>query len=82
MTYFLQLLKASHGLIAPVAIGAGLGALSAGLRQRRTGSRVAAAALIGSAVGLAWASQDAAAIRRINAARDLHWLEKNPVAYG
>jgi hypothetical protein len=82
MTYFFQLLGASMELVAPVAIGAGLGAAGAGLGRRRSGSRVATAALIGSVVGLAWASRDSAAIRKINAARDLHWLEKNPVAYG
>jgi hypothetical protein len=82
MTYFVQLLEASMGLVAPAAIGAVVGATGAGLSSRRSGSRVAAAALIGSAVGLAWASRDSATIRKINAARDLHWLEKNPVAYG
>ncbi len=82
MRYFKQLMGASMGFVAPVAIGAGLGALGAGLRRRRNGSSLAVAALIGSGVGLAWASQDRTAIRKINAARDLHWLEKNPVAYG
>jgi hypothetical protein len=82
MTYFFQLLGASMELVAPVAIGAGLGAAGAGLSRRRSGSRVATAALIGSVVGLAWASRDSTAIRKINTARDLHWLEKNPVAYG
>jgi hypothetical protein len=50
------------------------------------------AALIGGAVGLGagavWASRDSAgaaartAIRKINAARETHWLESHPIAYG
>jgi len=80
-------------LLGPAAIGASIGALSASLRRtRRSGSSVATAALIGGAVGLgagaAWASRSSAeaaaraAIRKINAARDTHWLERHPIAYG
>lgn len=80
-------------LWAPATIGAGVGALSVSLRRtRRSRSSVAIAALVGGAVGLgaaaAWASRDSAgaaargAIRKINAARDTHWPERHPVAYG
>lgn len=80
-------------MLAQAGIGAGLGALSASLRKdRRSLSSVAVGAFVGSLVGLfagaAWASRHAAgaaarsAIREINLTRDLHWLDKNPIAYG
>jgi hypothetical protein len=78
----------SRVLFVPAAVGAAVGALSESFRGRKSGSSVAKAAILGSAVGLsvgaAWSSRDSAtaAIRKINAARDLHWLEKHPVAYG
>jgi hypothetical protein len=76
----------------PAAIGAALGAVSAGMAlQRRRKSTVAYGGAIGSIVGLgaamAWSSHRftrAAAqrgIRRVNAARDAHWLALNPIDY-
>lgn len=77
----------------PVAIGAAIGAFGSSLRTpRRLGHRAAIGGLVGGALGLggsvAWASRGftGAVVRKtvhqVNAARDAHWLEKNPVAYG
>jgi hypothetical protein len=79
-------------LIVPVVVGAGIGMITASLRKRaRLGRGLAAASIVGSVVGLgagaAWTARGEAAaaarsaIRGINAARDAHWLERNPIAY-
>jgi hypothetical protein len=73
---------------APTAVGATLGILSVCLNRNRRGFRyrLALGGLIGSAVGLgaglAFTGTAARnAIEKVNAARDAHWLEKNPIAY-
>jgi len=76
-------------LIAPVIVGASLGALTTLFRKgdRKHASKYAAAGLIGTLVGLgaaaAWASRAPAqaALRNVNTVRDAHWLAKNPIAY-
>ncbi|HZT30856.1 MAG TPA: hypothetical protein VFA33_13280 [Bryobacteraceae bacterium] len=82
----------SCSLLAPAAVGASLGALSAFLgTKRRSGYRSAMGGLIGSVVGLgagvAWSSRGVAghaargAIRKINTVREARWLEENPIDY-
>lgn len=77
----------------PIAIGAAIGAFGSSLRTpRRLGPRTAIGGLVGGALGLggsvAWASRGLTGavvrntVHKVNAARDAHWLEKNPVAYG
>ena len=77
----------------PAVIGAYVGALGASIGQRRKPNygAVLGASLLGAAIGLttgmAWGTRhltgDMAreAKRNINAARDAHWLEKNPIDY-
>jgi hypothetical protein len=73
-------------------IGGIIGASAASLRSRQRPVRsFAVGALVGGAAGLgcglAWAARHAAAtlakssIRSVNAVRDAHWLEKNPINY-
>jgi len=77
----------------PVAIGAAIGAFGSSLRTpHRLGHRTAIGGLVGGALGLgasvAWSSRSftgalvRSTVHQVNAARDAHWLEKNPVAYG
>jgi hypothetical protein len=79
-------------LLAPTALGAGVGALSVSLRNnRRSGNRWAAAGLLGSLAGfsaaMAWSSRRVAApaarnaMRNINTVRDARWLETHPIDY-
>jgi len=76
----------------PAAIGAAVGALTAGADQkRRSASRLTTGALVGTAVGfgagLVWASRHftgraaGMAARNVSALRDAHWLERNPIDY-
>ena len=76
----------------PTAIGAAVGAAAASLRvKRRHGNRAAMGGLVGGVLGMscgmAWASRGLTAalaegaIRKIGDARDLHWLENNPIDY-
>jgi len=78
---------------APVTVGAALGVLSASLKKtQRTGKGMAWSGLVGGALGfgggMVWAAREATSavargsVRGLNTARDAHWLEKNPVAYG
>ncbi len=72
----------TSAMLAPAALGAGIGALSATLRRR---NRKALAVIIGGALGLGAGAATVAlhgAVRRINTTRDMHWLEKNPICYG
>lgn len=75
------------------AVGALVGAILGVLADDRKPARgVIAGGLLGAAVGFggsfAWKtrpiteSMARGAARRINATRDEHWLEENPVAYG
>ena len=79
-------------LWAPTAIGAAIGALSTRLpKKRRSASRAAIGSVVGSIVGcsaaLAWGSRRSfvpaarGALRGLNAARDAHWLEANPIDF-
>jgi hypothetical protein len=75
----------------PAMVGAALGALGTHLRGNRKTASVAVGGLVGSAIGcaaaLAWTSRrftGCAArrvVRGVNAARDAHWLELNPIDY-
>jgi hypothetical protein len=76
----------------PTALGATIGMLSAHLvGNRKSVSRVALGGLAGSVFGfgaaMAWASRGfigpaaRTAMRRMNAARDAHWLETHPIDY-
>ena len=77
-------------LYVPMAVGAALGAAGAAKRRRRS-STVAVGGAVGTVIGLgaavAWASRHfataaaRAAVRNVNAARDAHWLELNPIDY-
>ena len=82
----------ARALLAPIAVGAGVGALSASVgKNRKSRYRSATAGFIGSVVGLgaglAWAWRGPAghaargAIRKINTVRDARWLEKHPIDY-
>jgi hypothetical protein len=75
-----------------LSVGAAIGLLGTGATaRRRKASSMALGGVVGSLVGLgavtAWASRhftraaSRAAIRRVNAARDAHWLELNPIDY-
>jgi len=75
----------------PTAIGAAAGMWIASRSKRNSGSGVALAGLIGSAVGLGcgfvWASRGVTgalargAMREIDTVRDARWLERNPIDY-
>ena len=77
----------------PAVIGAYVGALGASLGNRRKPNygAVVGAGLLGAAIGLstgmAWDTRHLTggmargAKKNINAARDAHWLEKNPIDY-
>jgi len=79
---------------APAAVGAYVGALGASLGHRRKPNygAIAGAGLLGAAIGIvtgmAWGTRhltgDIArgALKKIDATRDAHWLEKNPIPYG
>ena len=85
-------LDAGNAIWRPTAIGSAIGALGTGLiGNRRSGGRVAMGGLAGGVLGLsaalAWSSRGftrhalRSAARKVNAARDAHWLEKNPIDY-
>jgi hypothetical protein len=77
----------------PTVVGAGIGVLSTRLiANRKSATAAAVGGLIGTVLGLgvstAFASQPFTgtaarnARRLINTARDAHWLETHPIAYG
>ena len=75
-------------LWTPVAIGAAAGALGTHLvARRRSMSRVAVGCAVAVRATLAWASRHftgravRGAVRNVNAARDAHWLQNNPIDY-
>jgi len=75
------------------AIGGTIGVLSSLLgRRRRSAYGTALGGLVGSTIGfgggVAWTSRDftgavaRSVVQKVNAVRDEHWLEKNPINYG
>jgi hypothetical protein len=81
-----------HAAWTPMAAGAALGVLGVRYaRNARSKSDVAIGGAAGTAVGFIaaaiWASRHVtraaarSAARRINAVRDAHWLELNPIDY-
>ncbi len=80
-------------VVASTVAGAALGVLGAWIsgRRRSIGYRAAICGLAGTAlglgVGMAWESREftrgaaRGAMRKVNAVRDAHWLEANPIAY-
>ena len=87
-----RLTASKTSLWIPLAVGAAIGAIGGSLRTRRQRRGAALGGLLGGVLGfggsLAWASRGftgsvvRSTAQQINAARDAHWLEKNPVAYG
>ena len=82
----------ARALCASVVIGSAVGVLTALLRKRRKSLSIGACATLGGAVGLCaaavWETRSTvgaatrAAVCQINSARDSHWLQKHPIAYG
>ena len=79
-------------LWTPAAVCAGIGLMSGKLLAKRQDRSTAAergllGGLVGSTAMLAWSSRRFArhatrkAIRSVNAVRDRHWLEANPIDY-
>jgi hypothetical protein len=76
----------------PAAVGAYLGVLAGGSRRKSTFSSALLGCFAGTALGLAggalWKSRGVTGeivrggIKSIEAARDKHWLELNPINYG
>jgi len=76
----------------PAAIGASIGVLASVWQRDRKLPKTLWGGLVGSALGLAgglvWNSRRVTggavrgAIKSVNAARDQHWLELNPINYG
>ena len=75
----------------PLAVGAAVGALGTRLKGDRRPGSIAAGSLLGSLIGfgaaLAWTSRTFTgsagrkAVHLVNATRDAHWLESNPIDY-
>ncbi len=88
------LIEAVRQAWMPAAVGAYVGSLGATLGNRRKPNygAIVGAGLLGAAIGvvtgMAWGTRrltgDMArgAMRKIDATRDAHWLEKNPIPYG
>ena len=86
------LARASQSALAPAAVGVAIGVLGVYLGRK---DRNAIAALVGGLVGgalgftggVAWGTRERTrtccvnAAQNVQAVRDAHWLEKNPVAY-
>ena len=86
------LTRASQSALAPAALGAAIGILSIYLGRRgRSGSAAVVGGVVGGALGftggVAWSTRQHAraccrnAAHGVQAVRDAHWLEKNPIAY-
>ena len=83
---------AAEALCLSAAVGSAIGALAAVLQRRRRGTKVGVSAIIGGAVGLCagavWENRGTvgaaarSAVHQVNTARDMHWLQKHPIAYG
>lgn len=87
-----RLAHVSQSALAPAAVGAAIGILGVYLGRRgRVGNIAILGGLVGGALGftagVAWATRRqtklcySAAADNIQAVRNAHWLEKNPVAY-
>jgi hypothetical protein len=88
-----DLARASQTALAPALLGAAVGVLGIylGRKKGRLGSAAILGGLVGCAIGftggVAWGTRahtGAAArnaLQNVQAVRDAHWLEKNPVAY-
>ena len=79
--------------VLPAAVGAYIGALGAslGTRRKRAYGIVALSGLLGGTIGfasgMAWGTRRLTggiargALRSMDATRDAHWLERNPIDY-
>ena len=71
----------------PAAFGAAVGLLAAGSGAKRRTAGGMIGAVVGVAAAAVWTSRhftrtlSRAAARRVNDARDAHWLELNPIDY-
>ena len=84
--------RVSQSALMPAALGVAAGALGVYLgRKDRNATTALLGGLIGGAVGftggVAWGTRERTrtavqnAAQNVQAVRDAHWLEKNPVAY-
>jgi hypothetical protein len=84
--------RASQSALAPAVLGIGVGVLGVYLGRKGRDANVAVlGGLLGGALGftsgLAWCARSHArnccveAAHSVQAVRDAHWLEKNPIAY-
>jgi hypothetical protein len=87
-----SLAHVSQSALAPAALGAAIGLLSVFLgRKGRPGNTAFVGCLVGGVLGftggVAWATRQQTqqcyrtAANNVQAVRDAHWLEKNPIAY-
>lgn len=87
-----SLARVSQGALAPAALGAAVAILGVYLaRKGRSGNAAVVGGLVGCALGftggVAWGTRARTrvaarnALHNVQAVRDAHWLEKNPVAY-
>ncbi len=87
-----SLSRVSQGALAPAALGAAVAVLGVYLgRKGRPGNAAVLGGLVGCALGftggIAWGTRERTgaaardALHNVQAVRDAHWLEKNPVAY-
>jgi len=87
-----SLARVSQGALAPAALGAAVAVLGVYLgRKGRLGNAAVLGGLVGCVLGftggVAWGTRARTgaaarnALHNVQAVRDAHWLEKNPVAY-
>jgi hypothetical protein len=87
-----SLARATQSALAPAALGAAVGILGVYLgRKERSRNIALLGGLVGCALGfttgVAWGTRERTRLCCMNAAhnvqavRDAHWLEKNPIAY-
>ena len=87
-----SLARVSQSALAPAALGAAVAILGVYLgRKGRPGTAAVLGGLVGCALGftggVAWGTRARTgaaarnALQNVQAVRDAHWLEKNPVAY-
>ena len=83
---------AGEAFCVSAAVGCVIGALAAVVKKRRRAANVGVSALLGGAAGLCagvmWERRSTvgtaarSAMHQVNTARDMHWLQKHPIAYG